>query len=175
MALRIENNAELFGVEAALTKAMSRRWPGDYFRSSSPRKREASPLQDDYDWNNNYNRQKLGDYRQKPKGKSWARFEERIQPALPPVTPATPTDAGSPAAPWQYSARQTTTSPYPALPKQADGSVDWQKVQCYTYGQTGHTKKFCPSRGGGLGLAGRSQPGSTPTPGRSGNNSAQQG
>ncbi len=173
MALRIENNAELLGAETAFAKAMSSQSQGDRSRSISPRKREASPSRDDREQNDDHDRQELGGHRQTRKGKSRVRFEERIQPALPPATPATPTAAGPPTTPRQHPAKQTTTLPYPVLPKLADGSTDWQKVQCYGCGQTGHTKKYCPNRGG-PGPAGGGQPGSTLTPGRSGNDSAQQ-
>ncbi len=54
--------------------------------------------------------------------------------------------AGPPTTPQQHSARQTATSPYPAVPKQANESTDGQKVQCYSCGQTGHTRRFCPQR-----------------------------
>ncbi len=128
MALRIENNAELLGVETALAEAMSRRSQGNCSRSSSPRKREASPSQDDRDRNDDYDRQESGGYCQKQKGRSRARFEEQIQPALPPATLATPTAAVPPTTPRQYSAKQATTSPYAALPKLTDSSADWQKV-----------------------------------------------
>jgi hypothetical protein len=173
MALRIENNAELLGTETALAEAMSSRSQGDRSRSISPRKREASPLRDHRYRNDDHDLQESGGHRQKWKGKSRVGLEERIQPALPPATPATPTATGPPTTPRQHSTKQTNTSPYPALPKLADGSTDWQKVQCYGCGQTGHTKKYRPNRGG-PGPAGGSQPGSTLTPGRSGNDSAQQ-
>jgi hypothetical protein len=173
MALHIENNVELLGAETAFAEAMSSRSQGDRSRSISPRKKEALPSQDDCEQNDNHDRQELGGHRQKRKGKSRVRFEERIQPTLPPATPATPTAAGPPTTPWQYPAKQTTTSPYPALPKLADGSMDWQKVQCYGCGQTGHTKKYSPNKGG-PGPAGGGQPGSTLTPGHSENDSAQQ-
>ncbi len=78
MALRIENNAELLGVETTLAKTMSRRLQDDCTRSSSPRKGEASPLQDECDRNDNHDRQELGGHCQKQKGKSRARLEERI-------------------------------------------------------------------------------------------------
>jgi hypothetical protein len=124
MALRIENNAELLDAKTELAEGMSMGSQGDRSRLPSPRKREASPLQDDCDRNDDHDRQESGGHRQKRKGKSRARFEEQIQSALLLATPATPTTAGPPTTPWQYSAKQTTTSPYLALPKLADGSTD---------------------------------------------------
>ncbi len=49
MALCIENNAELLGVETVLAEAMSRRSEDNCFRSTFPRKRDALPSQDDCD------------------------------------------------------------------------------------------------------------------------------
>ncbi len=123
-ALCIENIAELLGAETVLAEAMSRRSKGNHSRSSSPRKRVVSLLQDDRNQNNNHDGHESRGYRCKRKGKSRARFAKLIQPALPLTTPATPTAVGPPTTPRQYSARQTATSPYPALPKLADGLTD---------------------------------------------------
>jgi hypothetical protein len=106
MALRIENNAELLGAETALAKAMSRRSQGDCSRSTSRRKREASPSQDDRDRNDDHDRQESGDHRQKRKGKSRARFEERIQPGRP-----------------SYPYGRRTSDDVPAVLRQADYHV----------------------------------------------------
>ncbi len=140
-----------------------------------PRKKKASALQEDCDWNNGIKRQEFGGHLQKSKRKSKARLMERIQPALLPATSATPIAAGPPATPRQYCAMQTTTLPYPALSKQVNRSADWQKVQCYSCGLTVHTKKFCPHRCGRPEPAGRNQPGSALTSGCLRSNSAQLG
>jgi hypothetical protein len=78
MTLCIENNVELLGAETALAEPMSRQSQSDCSRSSWPRKIEASLLQDDCDWNNIHNRQESRSHRQNQKGKSRARFEDRI-------------------------------------------------------------------------------------------------
>ncbi len=76
IALCIENNAELLGVDAALANAKSRWSQGNFSRSISLRKRETLPLQDDHDRNDDHYRQEPGGHCLKKKGKSRSRIVE---------------------------------------------------------------------------------------------------
>jgi hypothetical protein len=78
VALCIENNAELLVADAALADARLGRPQADHSRSSLPRKREASPSQDNCVWSGNQSRQQQGAHRFKRKDRSRVRFEERV-------------------------------------------------------------------------------------------------
>ncbi len=173
MALRIENNAELLGTGPAFTDGPARRLEDNRSRSASPRKRERSPSQGDQERDGEADRQQKGGHRSRRKDQSRVRLEERVQPALPQATPAPPPAASTLALPpQQQPARYSSSSPYPPLPKKADGSPDWEKVLCHGCSKYGHTRRMC---GGGGVAPSRPQPASVPATARSEKDSAQQG
>jgi hypothetical protein len=173
MALRIGSNAELLGTGPAFADGLTRRLEDDRSRSASPRKWEGSPSQGDRERDDEADRQQEGGHRSRRKDRSRVRLEERVQPTLPQATPAPPPAASTLAPPpQQQPARYASSSPYPPLPKKADGSPDWEKVLCHGCSKYGHTRRMC---GGGGVAPSRPQPASVPATVRSEKDSAQQG
>ncbi len=164
MARLIESNVELLSVDPASGYEPVWRPQGDRARSVSPRKREGSPSQGDRERDGHADRQQSRGHRSKRKDRSRVRLEERMQPAGPPATPTQPTAPSTPTPP-QRPTGHLGGSPYPPLPRKADGTTDWEKVLCHGCGKHGHTKRMCA--GGGLGrgpgAGGAGPSGSQPT------------